>query len=132
MSMSDPLGDMLTRIRNGQTAGMKTVVCPASKMRASVLKVLKSAGYIRDFREEQAAAGHKNLAIELKYEGVTGAIKEMHRVSKPGRRIYTAAQEIPRYYNGLGVTIISTPQGVMDDQAARDANMGGEVLCQIF
>jgi small subunit ribosomal protein S8 len=132
MSMSDPLGDMLTRIRNGQTAGMKTVVCPASKMRASVLKVLKSAGYIRDFREEQAVAGHKNLAIELKYEGVTGAIKEMHRVSKPGRRIYTAAQEIPRYYNGLGVTIISTPQGVMDDQAARDANMGGEVLCQIF
>lgn len=132
MSMSDPLGDMLTRIRNGQTAGMKTVLCPASKMRLSVLKVLKSAGYIRDFREEQAAAGHKNLAIELKYEGVTGAIKEMHRVSKPGRRVYTAAQEIPRYYNGLGVTIISTPQGVMDDQAARDANVGGEVLCQIF
>jgi len=132
MSMSDPLGDMLTRIRNGQSAGMKIVACPASKMRASVLKVLKGSGYIRDFREEQAAAGHKNLMIELKYEGVTGAIKEMHRVSKPGRRIYTAAQEIPRYYNGLGVTIVSTPQGVMDDQAAREANVGGEVLCQVF
>ena len=132
MTMSDPLGDMLTRIRNGQAAGMKSVVCPASKMRLSVLKVLKSAGYIRDFREEQAAAGHKNLVIELKYDGTTGAIKEMHRVSKPGRRIYTAAQEIPRYYNGLGVTIVSTPHGVMDDQAAREANVGGEVLCQVF
>lgn len=132
MSMSDPLGDMLTRIRNGQTAGMKTVSCPASKMRMNVLKVLKAAGYIRDVREEQASAGHKNLVIELKYDGTTGAIKELHRVSKPGRRVYTAAQEIPRFYNGLGVTIISTPQGVMDDQAARDANVGGEVLCQIF
>lgn len=132
MSMSDPLGDMLTRIRNGQTAAMKTVVCPASKMRASVLKVLKASGYIRDFREEASAAGHKNLVIELKYDGTTAVIRELHRVSKPGRRIYTAATEIPRYYNGLGVTIISTPQGVMDDQAARDANVGGEVLCQVF
>src|SRR3989338_631780 len=128
MSMSDPLGDMLTRIRNGQTAAMKTVVCPASKLRASVLKVLKASGYIRDFREEASAAGHKNLVIELKYDGTTAVIRELHRVSKPGRRIYTAATEIPRYYNGLGVTIISTPQGVMDDQAARDANVGGEVL----
>jgi small subunit ribosomal protein S8 len=132
MSMSDPLGDMLTRIRNGQTAAMKTVVCPASKMRASVLAVLKSAGYIRDFREETADSGHKNLVIELKYDGTTAVIRELHRVSKPGRRIYTAATEIPRYYNGLGVTIISTPQGVMDDQAAREANVGGEVLCQVF
>lgn len=132
MSMSDPLGDMLTRIRNGQSAAMKVVTCPASKMRASVLKVLKSAGYIRDYREEVAAAGHKNLVIELKYDGVTPVIREMHRVSKPGRRIYTAAQEIPRFYNGLGVTIVSTPQGVMDDQAAREANVGGEVLCQVF
>lgn len=132
MSMSDPLGDMLTRIRNGQTAAMKTVVCPASKLRASVLKVLKASGYIRDFREEASPAGHKNLVIELKYDGTTAVIRELHRVSKPGRRIYTAATEIPRYYNGLGVTIISTPQGVMDDQAARDANVGGEVLCQVF
>lgn len=132
MSMSDPLGDMLTRIRNGQTAGLKTVSCPVSKMRASVLKVLKSSGYIRDFREESATAGHKNLVIELKYDGVTPVIRELHRVSKPGRRIYTAAQEIPRFYNGLGVTIVSTPKGVMDDQAAREANVGGEVLCQIF
>lgn len=132
MSMSDPLGDMLTRIRNGQSAAMKVVTCPASKMRASVLAVLKSAGYIRDFREETADSGHKNLVIELKYDGTTAVIRELHRVSKPGRRIYTAATEIPRYYNGLGVTIVSTPQGVMDDQAARAANVGGEVLCQVF
>ncbi|MBL8640589.1 MAG: 30S ribosomal protein S8 [Alphaproteobacteria bacterium] len=132
MSMSDPLGDMLTRIRNGQAAAMKVVKCPASKVRASVLKVLKAAGYIRDFREEVTAAGHKNLVIELKYDGTTAVIRELHRVSKPGRRVYAAAQEIPRFYNGLGVTIVSTPQGVMDDQAARDANVGGEVLCQVF
>jgi small subunit ribosomal protein S8 len=132
MSMSDPLGDMLTRIRNGQTAGLKTVSCPVSKMRASVLNVLKGSGYIRDFHEAPAASGHKDLVIELKYDGVTPVIRELHRVSKPGRRIYTAAQEIPRYYNGLGVTIVSTPQGVMDDQAAREANVGGEVLCQVF
>lgn len=132
MSMSDPLGDMLTRIRNGQTAGLKTVSCPASKMRASVLSVLKSSGFIRDYRDEQVAAGHKNIVIELKYDGTTGAIRELRRVSKPGRRVYSASQEIPRFYNGLGVTIISTPQGVMDDQAAREANVGGEVLCQVF
>ena len=132
MSMSDPLGDMLTRIRNGQSAALKTVACPASKMRASVLNVLKSAGYIRGFHEEKAASGHTNLMIELKYDGVTPVIRELHRVSKPGRRIYTAAQEIPRFYNGLGVTIVSTPKGVMDDQAAREANVGGEVLCQVF
>jgi small subunit ribosomal protein S8 len=132
MSMSDPLGDMLTRIRNGQTAAMRTVSCPASKMRMNVLKVLKAAGYIRDFREEQAAAGHKNIVIELKYDGTTAVIRELHRVSKPGRRVYTAAQEIPRFYNGLGITIVSTPQGVMDDQSAREANVGGEVLCQVF
>jgi len=132
MSLTDPLGDMLTRIRNGQRAGLKTTSCPASKMRASVLKVLKAAGYIRDFRQEQTAAGHTNLVIELKYDGVTPVIRELHRVSKPGRRIYTAAQEIPRFYNGLGVTIVSTPSGVMDDQSAREANVGGEVLCQVF
>jgi small subunit ribosomal protein S8 len=132
MSMSDPLGDMLTRIRNGQTAAMRTVSCPASKMRMNVLKVLKAAGYIRDFHEEQAAAGHKNIVIELKYDGTTAVIRELHRVSKPGRRVYSAAQEIPRFYNGLGITIVSTPQGVMDDQSAREANVGGEVLCQVF
>jgi small subunit ribosomal protein S8 len=101
-------------------------------MRASVLNVLKSAGYIRGFHEEKAASGHTNLVIELKYDGVTPVIRELHRVSKPGRRIYTAAQEIPRYYNGLGVTIVSTPKGVMDDQAAREANIGGEIICQVF
>jgi small subunit ribosomal protein S8 len=132
MSMSDPLGDMLTRIRNGQTAGMKKVSCPASRLRASVLKVLKDGGYIRDFREETAASGHKEIQIELKYESGAPVIRELHRVSKPGRRIYSAAKDLPRFYNGLGVTIISTPSGVMGDQDARDQNVGGEVLCQVF
>jgi small subunit ribosomal protein S8 len=132
MSMSDPLGDMLTRIRNGQKAGMKKVSCPASRLRSSVLKVLKESGYIRDFREETMTSGLKELQIELKYESGEPVIRELHRVSKPGRRIYSAAKEIPHFYNGLGVTIVSTPSGVMGDQDARDQNVGGEVLCQVF
>ncbi len=132
MTMSDPIGDMLTRIRNGQKAGMKKIVCPASTMRANVLKVLKGAGFIRDFKEQNDAAGHKELSIELKYENGQPVIREMKRVSKPGRRIYTPAKEMPRFYNGLGLTIVSTPHGVMDDQQARAENVGGEVLCQVF
>ncbi len=132
MSMSDPLGDMLTRIRNGQRASLKQVNCPASKMRAAVLSVLKSAGYIRGYKEEVNEQGHKNFVIELKYDEGSPVIRELHRVSKPGRRVYSAAQDIPRFYNGLGVTIVSTPRGVMADQQARDENVGGEVLCQVF
>ena len=132
MSMSDPLGDMLTRIRNGQRANLKQVVCPASKMRANVLSVLKSAGYIRDFKEQTDAAGHAEHLIDLKYDEGQAVIRELQRVSKPGRRIYAAAKQIPRFYNGLGITIVSTPKGVMDDQKARDENVGGEVLCQVF
>ncbi len=132
MTMSDPIGDMLTRIRNGQKAQMKKITCPASRMRASVLKVLKDAGFIRDYREQAADSGHKELVIELKYEAGQPVIREMKRISKPGRRIYTAAKEMPRFYNGLGLTIVSTPHGVMDDQQARDENVGGEVLCQVF
>jgi small subunit ribosomal protein S8 len=101
-------------------------------MRASVLNVLKESGFIRDFKEQLAATGHKELSIELKYDAGQPVIRELRRVSKPGRRIYTAAREMPRFYNGLGVTIVSTPQGVMDDQKAREQNVGGEVLCQVF
>lgn len=132
MTMSDPLGDMLTRIRNGQKAQMKKITCPASSMRANVLKVLKDAGFIRDYREQAAATGHKELVIELKYESGQPVIRELRRISKPGRRVYSAAQEMPRFYNGLGLTVVSTPQGVMDDQQAREQNVGGEVLCQVF
>jgi small subunit ribosomal protein S8 len=130
--MSDPLGDMLTRIRNGQKAQMKKITCPASTMRANVLKVLKDAGFIREYREQMAESGHKELLIELKYESGQPVIRELRRISKPGRRVYSAAQEIPRFYNGLGLTVLSTPQGVMDDQQAREQNVGGEVLCQVF
>lgn len=132
MSMSDPLGDMLTRIRNGQRARLKQVACPASKLRAAVLAVLKAAGYIRGFEQ---ATDDRNLpifVIDLKYDEGNAVIRELHRVSKPGRRVYAAAQSIPRYYNGLGITIVSTPRGVMDDQQAREQNVGGEVLCQVF
>ncbi len=132
MTMSDPIGDMLTRIRNGQKAGMKKILCPFSSMRASVLNVLKESGFIRDYKEQLAETGHKELSIELKYDAGQPVIRELRRVSKPGRRIYTAAREMPRFYNGLGVTIVSTPQGVMDDQKAREQNVGGEVLCQVF
>lgn len=132
MSMSDPLGDMLTRIRNGQRAGLKKIACPASRLRVSVLDVLKNSGYIVGYKEEANDAGHNELAIELKYDSGTPVIKELHRVSKPGRRVYRGAKELPRYYNGLGLTIVSTPHGVMGDQQAREENVGGEVLCQIF
>jgi small subunit ribosomal protein S8 len=132
MTMSDPLGDMLTRIRNGQHAKLKVVNCPASRLRASVLEVLKNEGYIRSYAQEQNNDGLPELRIELKYEEDQPVIREIHRVSKPGRRIYKKVAEMPRYYNGLGVTIVSTPQGVMSDNDARAKNVGGEVLCQIY
>ncbi len=132
MTMSDPLGDMLTRIRNGQRAGLKKITCPASRLRANVLNVLKTSGYIRDFKEQANSKGQKELIIELKYDSGRPVIKELHRVSTPGRRVYTGVTNMPRFYNGLGVTIVSTPQGVMADQDARDQKVGGEVLCQVF
>ena len=132
MSMSDPLGDMLTRIRNGQRAGLKTTKCRASRLRAGVLSVLKEQGYIRGHKEEMNEIGLKEFVIELKYDAGQPVIKELHRVSKPGRRTYSGVASIPRFYNGLGITIVSTPKGVMSDQQARDENVGGEVLCQVF
>ena len=132
MSMSDPLGDMLTRIRNGQGARKEVVSCPASKLRARVLDVLKSEGYIRGWSEVKNERGHAELNIELKYDQGQPVIQEIKRVSKPGRRVYVKVAEIPRVYNGLGIAVVSTPNGVMADRDARDQNVGGEVLCNIF
>jgi small subunit ribosomal protein S8 len=130
MSLSDPLGDMLTRIRNGQAAHKTAVNTPASKLRVSVLEVLRREGYIRGFRREDI--GHGELSIELKYHNGEPVIRELRRVSKPGRRIYSPVKDLPRVYNGLGIAILSTPQGVMSDAEAREAHVGGEILCTVF
>ncbi|MBP0494381.1 MULTISPECIES: 30S ribosomal protein S8 [Acetobacterales] len=132
MQLSDPLGDMLTRIRNGQRARQARVVSPASRLRSDVLEVLKREGYIRGFRGEELRPGIKVLDIELKYSEGEPAIKEITRVSKPGRRVYSKIKELPKFYNGLGISILSTPRGVMSDLEARAANVGGEVLCRVF
>ncbi|MDC0985742.1 MAG: 30S ribosomal protein S8 [Alphaproteobacteria bacterium] len=132
MSMSDPMGDMLTRIRNGQRCGMSTVSCPASKFRANVLDAMEREGYIRGFSWAELRKGLQELTIELKYSNGTPVIREISRVSKPGRRVYSRIKDLPREYNGLGVSILSTPRGILSDAEARDANVGGEVLCRIF
>ena len=131
MPMTDPLGDMLTRIRNGQQARKDSIVTPASNLRVRVLDVLQREGYIRGYSEEQMgpAAG---VRIELKYFEGQPAIKHVARVSKPGRRIYSGATELPRVMNGLGITIVSTPKGVLSDAEAREQNVGGEVLAEVF
>ena len=132
MSMSDPLGDMLTRIRNAQRARHSSCVAPASMLRANVLDVLKREGFIRGFSAEQLRPGVAQLRIELKYNEGEPVIKEITRVSRPGRRVYSKIKELPRVYAGLGVSILSTPRGVMSDAEARAANVGGEVLCRVF
>jgi small subunit ribosomal protein S8 len=132
MAMSDPVGDMLTRIRNAQRARMSVVVSPASRLRANVLEVLKREGYIRGFSESSVRAGVNELRIELKYHEGEPVIRDIKRVSKPGRRVYSKIKDLPRVYNGLGIAILSTPQGVMSDTEARVANVGGEVLCRVF
>ena len=132
MAMSDPLGDMLTRIRNGQRIGKSVVNAPASKLRSNVLEVLKREGYIRGFSLAEQRMGVSELQIELKYNDGMPVIQEISRVSRPGRRVYSKIKELPRYYNGLGITILSTPRGVMSDQEARAANVGGEILCRVF
>ena len=129
--MTDPLGDMLTRIRNGQQARKDSILTPASKLRAHVLDVLQREGYIRGYSEEELA-GQKGLRIELKYFEGQPAIQHLARVSKPGRRVYSASRELPRIRNGLGITIVSTPRGVLSDAEARDQNVGGEVLAEVF
>jgi small subunit ribosomal protein S8 len=132
VTMSDPLGDMLTRIRNGQRARQAVVASPASKIRANVLEVLKREGYIRGFSREQIRPGVSELRIELKYVDGEPVIREIARISKPGRRIYSRIADLPRTYNGLGISILSTPRGVMSDNEARAAKVGGEVLCRVF
>lgn len=132
MSMNDPLGDMLTRIRNSQLRGKSTVSTPASTLRARVLDVLLSEGYIRGYEKKPTANGQGEFEISLKYYEGTPVIREVKRVSKPGRRVYMGVKDIPAVRNGLGISIVSTPKGVMSDANARAANVGGEVLCTVF
>ena len=132
MTMSDPLGDMLTRIRNGQTAGHSTVNSPASRLRSNVLDVLEREGYIRGYSRTDFNSGSHELTIELKYFDGQPVIREIKRVSRPGRRVYSGIKDLKRVYNGLGIAILSTPRGVMSDVEARAANGGGEVLCHVF
>ncbi|WP_448580315.1 30S ribosomal protein S8 [Thermaurantiacus sp.] len=132
MNINDPLGDMLTRIRNGQAARKDSVLSPASKLRLNVLEVLQREGYIRGYSREDRPGAPPTVRIELKYFEGQPAIREVARVSKPGRRVYSGAKELPRVRNGLGITIVSTPRGVLSDAEARAENVGGEVLCQVF
>ena len=130
MNLSDPLGDMLTRIRNAQMRGKSVVVTPASKLRVRVLEVLQSEGYIRGFTEVEKD-GKLNIEIELKYYDGAPVISEIRRISKPGRRVYSSVTDIPLVQNGLGISILSTPKGVMSDNSARNENVGGEILCRV-
>jgi small subunit ribosomal protein S8 len=133
MSMTDPLADMLTRLRNGQHARLYSIEFPFSKIRAGTLEVLKEEGYIKDYKKEQSADGHFSLRVELKYD-INGqaVISEINRLSKPGRRVYSKISDLKKFYNGLGMVILSTSKGVMSDHEARKQNVGGELLCAVF
>ncbi|OUS33121.1 30S ribosomal protein S8 [Rhodobacterales bacterium 56_14_T64] len=130
--MNDPIADMLTRIRNSSLRGKSTVSTPASKLRVWVLDVLEDEGYIRGYESKTGTDGHPAIEISLKYYDGEPVIRELKRVSKPGRRVYMGVHDIPSVRQGLGVSIVSTPQGVMSDAKARAANVGGEVLCTVF
>ena len=130
--MTDPLADMLTRIRNGQQARKTSVMTPASRLRGSVLDVLQREGYIRGYAAAESDTGKPAFSIELKYQEGQPVIAELQRVSKPGRRVYSGIKDLPRYYGGLGISILSTPRGVLSDNEARQQNVGGEVLCRVF
>ena len=130
--MNDPIGDMLTRIRNSQLRGKSTVTTPSSKLRLRVLEVMADEGYIRGFEETKDARGHASITISLKYFDGQPVIRELKRVSKPGRRVYMGVSDVPAVRQGLGVSIVSTSKGVMSDANARSANVGGEVLCTVF
>ena len=132
MSLNDPLGDMITRIRNAQLRNKSKVSTPGSKLRARVLEVLKTEGYIRGYSTAEYDNGRTEFDIELKYFDGEPVIREISRVSKPGRRVYASVKALPRINNGLGVAILSTPKGVMADHDARDHNVGGEILCTVF
>jgi small subunit ribosomal protein S8 len=132
MALNDPLGDMIARINNAQMRNKSKVSSPTSRLRVSVLDVLKNEGYIRGYASVEHASGRNELEIELKYFDGTPVIREISRVSKPGRRVYASVRNLPRINNGLGIAIVSTPKGVMADHEARDANVGGEILCTVF
>ncbi len=132
MSMTDPVGDLLARIRNGQLRGLSSIKSPNSRLRASVLDVLKEEGFIRGYTEVELKTGKREIEIELKYHEGQPVIRELKRVSTPGRRVYTSVKDLKPHRQGLGVSIVSTPQGVMTDSHAREKNVGGEVLCQVF
>jgi small subunit ribosomal protein S8 len=132
VSLSDPVGDLLTRIRNGQRAGKATITTPASGLRENLLRVLEREGYIRGFERYEVRQGIEELRIDLKYNEGAPVINKIERISKPGRRVYAKIKDLQKVYNGLGISILSTPRGVMSDQEARQANVGGEVLCQVF
>jgi small subunit ribosomal protein S8 len=132
MSINDPIGDLITRIRNAQMRNKSKVSSPGSKLRESVLEVLKTEGYIRGYASVEHTGGRSELEIELKYFDGAPVIREIARVSKPGRRVYASVKTLPRINNGLGISVLSTPKGVMADHAARDANVGGEILFTVF
>ena len=132
MNLNDPIGDMITRIRNAQSRTKSKVSTPGSKLRKSVLDVLKSEGYIRDYSTLERSDGRTEFEIELKYFDGAPVIRDISRVSKPGRRVYSSVKNLPRINNGLGIAIVSTPKGVMADHEAREANVGGEILCTVF
>ena len=132
MTLMDPIGDMFTRIRNGQMRSLNTIDVPASNFRQQILEVLKSEGFITNFFVEKKENNKKNLKVDLKYYEGVPVIKEIKRVSKPGRRVYSRATSIPKFQNGLGVSILSTPKGVMTDNEARKNNLGGEIICRVF
>ena len=132
MSIVDPIGDMLTRIRNGQMRSSSKVDVPASKFRAKVLEVLKDEGFIISYKLENDSGKKNNISVDLKYNKGIPVIKEITRISKPGRRVYTRADSIPRIQNGLGIAIMSTSKGIMTDNEARKENLGGEILCKVF
>jgi small subunit ribosomal protein S8 len=132
MAINDPVGDLLSRLRNGQMRGLAKVSTPASKMRARLLDVLKNEGFIRGYAEVELKGSPKQFEVELKYHEGRPVIRELTRISKPGRRVYNSVDELKPFKSGLGISIISTPQGVMSDADAREKNVGGEVLCQVF
>ncbi|HKS63809.1 MAG TPA: 30S ribosomal protein S8 [Xanthobacteraceae bacterium] len=132
MSVNDPIGDLLSRIRNAQLRKKSKVSTPGSRLRANLLDVLKTEGYIRGYTTVEHKDGRSEFEIELKYFDGAPVIREIERVSKPGRRVYVSVKTLPRVNNGLGISILSTPKGVMADHDAREANVGGEILCTVF
>ena len=132
MTLTDPIGDMFSRIRNGQMRSLNSIDIPSSNFRQNILKILKNEGYIKDYYIEKSENNKINLKINLKYYEGDPVIKEIKRISKPGRRVYSRATSIPKVMNGLGLAILSTPKGVMSDADARKNNVGGEIICKVF